>query len=66
MRGPSSNQPFKIEEHQLELIDHILTNGQLSQLVTPVELKKKEYVTTAPLLYKSKRRGHRTSSLSKQ
>jgi len=54
MRGPSSNQPSKIGEHQLELIDHVFTNGQLSQLVTSVDLKKKESVPTAPLLYESK------------
>jgi len=32
MRGPSSNQPDKIGEHQCELIDHIFTNARSSVL----------------------------------
>mmetsp|Transcript_520 Transcript_520/g.862 ORF Transcript_520/g.862 Transcript_520/m.862 type:complete len:530 (-) Transcript_520:438-2027(-) len=54
MRGPSSNQPSKIGEHQLELIDHVFTNGTKSKIVTSVALNNKELVPTAPLLYKSK------------
>mmetsp|Transcript_14128 Transcript_14128/g.19755 ORF Transcript_14128/g.19755 Transcript_14128/m.19755 type:complete len:516 (+) Transcript_14128:219-1766(+) len=54
MRGPSSNQPPKIGEHQLELIDHVFTNGKKSELVTHVDFNKKDFVPTAPKRYISK------------
>jgi len=49
MRGPSSNQPNKIGEHQCELIDHIFTNGQESQLIEDIKGQK-----MAPILYESR------------
>lgn len=54
MRGPSSDQPSKIGEHQCELIDHIFTNGKKAKLVNAVNIKKGETISLAPELYKSK------------
>eukprot|EP00527_Entomoneis_sp_CCMP2396_P004847 CAMPEP_0198141036 /NCGR_PEP_ID=MMETSP1443-20131203/4104_1 /TAXON_ID=186043 /ORGANISM="Entomoneis sp., Strain CCMP2396" /LENGTH=503 /DNA_ID=CAMNT_0043803641 /DNA_START=78 /DNA_END=1586 /DNA_ORIENTATION=- len=54
MRGPSSNQPSKIGEHQLELIDHVFTNATESILVKAVVMKDKVEVPMAPVRYKRK------------
>jgi endonuclease/exonuclease/phosphatase family metal-dependent hydrolase len=54
MRGPSSDQPTKIGEHQLELIDHVFTNARNSRLVKDVELGESIMAPLAPLQYASK------------
>ena len=54
MRGPSSEQPSKIGEHQLELIDHIFTNASSSRLVRDVQVHEAQTVPLAPLQYKTK------------
>jgi hypothetical protein len=54
MRGPSSSQPSKIGEHQLELIDHVFSNGLKSILLREIDLNANVKVPMAPILYKSK------------
>lgn len=54
MRGPSSDQPSKIGEHQLELIDHIFTNARNSRLIRDVQVHDVLPVPLAPLQYASK------------
>ncbi|CAJ1949285.1 unnamed protein product [Cylindrotheca closterium] len=54
MRGPSSDQPSKIGEHQLELIDHIFTNARNSHVVKDVQISETEIIPLAPLQYASK------------
>jgi len=54
MRGPLGDQPLKIGKHQLELIDHVFTNGKTSKLLKEVEINDKERVLMAPLLFTSK------------
>jgi len=46
MRGPASNQPEKIGEHQCELIDHVFTNGRGSRLVESVAVAAGAVVAT--------------------
>ncbi|KAL3939628.1 MAG: hypothetical protein SGBAC_005675 [Bacillariaceae sp.] len=54
MRGPSSAQPSKIGEHQLELIDHIFTNAKNSQIVKEVQISEALRIPLAPLQYPAK------------
>eukprot|EP00980_Cylindrotheca_fusiformis_P005455 scaffold1169_cov120-Cylindrotheca_fusiformis.AAC.5 len=54
MRGPSSDQPSKIGEHQLELIDHVFTNAATSTLVKEVEINDNLKVPMAPVCYATK------------
>jgi exonuclease III len=54
MRGPSSDQPAKIGEHLLELIDHVFTNATESNVVEAVEINDKLKVPMAPLRYETK------------
>jgi len=57
MRGPASNQPEKIGEHQCELIDHVFTNGRQSRLqsrLPVVATKEKTSLQVAPKIYPSK------------
>ena len=54
MRGPASQQPGKIGEHQLELIDHVYTNGNTAKLVNTVTMADGETIKMAPLQYKGK------------
>lgn len=54
MRGPSSDQPSKIGEHQLELIDHIFTNARNSHVVKDVQINEAIRIALAPLQFASK------------
>jgi len=54
MRGPSSDQPDKIGEHQCELTDHIFTSYCRSKVIDKVTLRStKIEVETAPKMYES-------------
>jgi len=61
MRGPSSDQPSKIGEHQLELIDHIFTDAP-SKVVQDDQASGSKYVQMAPVRYPAKE-GHAEVSL---
>lgn len=54
MRGPSSDQPSKIGEHQLELIDHVFTNATESTIVKDIQINDNVKVAMAPLRYEKK------------
>jgi len=54
MRGPSSAQPSKIGEHQLELIDHIFTDAPKSKVVESIQMGGSNVVPMAPLLFSAK------------